>query len=215
MSFLEMNHVVFFSSGAASTVAAMRVAQKYGTKNLYLLFADTGIEDEDNYRFLEESANYIGGHLIRIKDGRTPWDVFNEGKWLSHRQGEKGCSYQLKILPCKQWIESNPEITPKNTVLYFGINFEEIHRIDAISANWSPYQVDTPLCWDEFGWADKAAVFAALKEANLAPPGSTKWVFLTQTVVDSALRQGWGIIATYLNTCLKDTHITNSKKNNC
>ena len=165
-----MNHIVFFSSGAASTVAAMRVAQKYGTENLYLLFADTGIEDEDNYRFLQDSANHIGGQLVHLKDGRTPWDVFNQGKWLSHRQGEKGCSYQLKVLPCKEWIENNPDISPENTVLYFGINFEEIHRIDAIAANWSPYKVETPLCWDEFGWADKAKIFSALKQANLTPP---------------------------------------------
>ena len=46
-----MKHIVFFSSGAASYVAAKIVCEKYGKKDTLLLFADTTIEDKDNYSF--------------------------------------------------------------------------------------------------------------------------------------------------------------------
>ena len=97
-----MNHICFFSSGAASWLAAKRVSQKFGTENLYLVFADTGIEDEDNYRFLNEAARNVGGTLIWLKDGRTPWDIFFEKRFVNHRQSH--CSIELKVKPCKDWI---------------------------------------------------------------------------------------------------------------
>ncbi|AFY39878.1 hypothetical protein Lepto7376_3702 [[Leptolyngbya] sp. PCC 7376] len=162
-----MNHIVFFSSGAASTVAALRVAQKFGTKSLYLVFSDTLIEDEDNYRFLVEAHHKIGGELIWLKDGRTPWDIFESTKWLSHR-GIK-CSHLLKIAPAQQWLREQ-DFSPEETTLYFGINFEELHRLEAISKNWTPFPVDIPLCWDEFGWADRTVIFNELYRAGLNPP---------------------------------------------
>ena len=56
-----MRRVVMLSSGAGSWAAAKRVAERHGTDGLTLLFADTLIEDEDNYRFLiEASADVFG-----------------------------------------------------------------------------------------------------------------------------------------------------------
>jgi len=40
-----MNHVVSFSGGLGSWVAAKRVAEKYGTENLYLVVADVFLID--------------------------------------------------------------------------------------------------------------------------------------------------------------------------
>lgn len=140
---LTLNHICFLSGGAASWLAAKRVSLRYGTDNLYLVFADTSIEDEDLYRFLMEGADNIGGKLIWLKDGRTPWDVFFEKRFINHRQSS--CSIVLKVKPCEQWIKEC-EFNPEDTILYFGIGFEEISRIDAIAKNWSPFKVDTPLC---------------------------------------------------------------------
>lgn len=160
-----MNHVIFFSSGVASFVAALRVLKKYGTSNLFLVFADTKMEDQDNYRFLNESANYIGGKLIHLIDGRNPWDVFNESKWLSHR-GAK-CSFELKIKPCREWIK-NQGFDPKNTILYFGINFEEIERLENIKNNWAPFKVEAPLCWKS--WMDYPEIMRACAETGIKRP---------------------------------------------
>jgi 3'-phosphoadenosine 5'-phosphosulfate sulfotransferase (PAPS reductase)/FAD synthetase len=84
-----INHIVFFSSGKASWMAAKKVAEKFGTEHLWLVFADTRIEDPDNYRFLEDVAKNVGGKLIKLKDGRTPWDVF--------RQKKRGCVQTKKV----------------------------------------------------------------------------------------------------------------------
>lgn len=168
------NHIVFFSSGAASTVAAMRVAKRFGTDNLFLLFADTTIEDEDNYRFLKDAHNHIGGKLIWLKDGRDPWAVYYETKWLSHR-GIK-CSHLLKIKPCQDWVNAQ-NFAPENTTLHMGIGFEELHRLEAIEKNWSPFKIDLPLCWDEFGWADNVVIFNELHRAGLTPPRLYKMGF--------------------------------------
>ena len=79
-----MINICFFSSGAASWLAAKRVAKKFGTDNLYLVFADTGIEDKDNYRFLIDAADNVGGELIWLKDGRSPP---YSGGWTNARYG--------------------------------------------------------------------------------------------------------------------------------
>lgn len=66
-------HVVMFSGGAGSWAAAKRVAERHGTDNLKLLFADTLGEDADLYRFLIEGAGNVYGidttTLVRRSNG--------------------------------------------------------------------------------------------------------------------------------------------------
>lgn len=127
-----MKHVVFYSSGLGSWATAKRVAQEHGTENLILLFADTLIEDDDNYRFLEESAKNVGGTLIKIADGRTPWQVFKDVRWLGNSRVAH-CSLELKQKVCKQWVKANTE---KCDRLYIGIDWSEIHRLKSIKKHW-------------------------------------------------------------------------------
>lgn len=166
------HHVVMYSSGIGSYACAKRVAKRYGTDNLILLFADTLIEDKDNYRFLLESAKNVGGELVVVKDGRTPWDVFNQTRWLSHRSAH--CSLELKVKPCRKYLEDNSnKYKQKNTALYFGIDWEEYERMNAIKHNWSKYAntVEAPLCWGN-DWLDKnkcleMAIFEGIKPPRL------------------------------------------------
>lgn len=161
-----MNHVVFFSSGVASWAAAKRVAIAHGTDKLILLFADTKIEDEDNYRFLHEAAANVGGKLEIVCDGRTPWEVFKDKRWLSHRGS--ACSKELKQNQCRQFLENHPDLNPENTVLYVGIDWQEYERMEAIKKGWHPWKVEAPLCFDP--WLDRKAVFDWLKKEGLSPP---------------------------------------------
>jgi hypothetical protein len=160
------NHIVFFSSGKASWLAAKRVAERFGTDNLWLVFADTSIEDKDNYRFLDEAAANVGGQLIHLKDSRNrnPWDIFNEKRFINHRQSN--CSIELKIKPCRAYVEAN--FDPKDTRLYFGITFEELERMKAISKHWKPFKTGVPLCWGK--WADKKEIDRQLNLNNLVQP---------------------------------------------
>ena len=59
-----MKRVVMFSGGIGSWGAAKRVAEQFGTEDLYLVFSDVKGnnpsphvgEDEDTYRFIKEAA---------------------------------------------------------------------------------------------------------------------------------------------------------------
>src|ERR1700755_2803522 len=129
-----MKHVVMFSSGAGSWAAAKRVAAKYGTDDLYLVFSDVkgenpsphAGEDEDNYRFLKEAAADVGGELIWLKEGRDIWQVFHDDRYLGNSR-LANCSKFLKQRPAKKWLKENCD--PKNTIVYVGIDWTEIHRM--------------------------------------------------------------------------------------
>ena len=81
-----------FSSGAGSWAAARRVADEYGTSDLFLVFADVkgnnpsphAGEDEDNYRFLKEASADIGGTLVWLNEGRDIWQAFKDKRYLGN-----------------------------------------------------------------------------------------------------------------------------------
>src|ERR1019366_4527713 len=99
----EVEHVVMFSGGISSWAAARRVVERYGTARVTLLFADTLIEDHDSYRFLAESAYDLGLPVTRIADGRTPWEVFRDERFLGNSRIDP-CSKILKRNLCARWI---------------------------------------------------------------------------------------------------------------
>lgn len=131
-------HVVMFSGGVGSWLTAKRVAEKHGTDNLVLLFADVGGtvasphsgEDEDTYRFIREAAANVGGELVTVMDagGRDIWQVFKDDRFLGNSR-LANCSKFLKQKPCRDWLDANCD--PADTTLYVGIDWSETHRIPA------------------------------------------------------------------------------------
>jgi hypothetical protein len=79
--------IVMYSGGIGSWAAGMRVVERYGRDHTTLLFCDTMQEDEDLYRFLYEGAAIIGVPVTRIADGRTPWEVFRDERYLGNSKG--------------------------------------------------------------------------------------------------------------------------------
>jgi len=71
-----------FSGGGASWATARRVIERGYVPTL--LFADTLIEDEDLYRFLDDAAEDLGVEITRVADGRDPWQVFFERRFLGN-----------------------------------------------------------------------------------------------------------------------------------
>lgn len=120
-----MKHVVMFSGGIGSWAAAKRVAERHGTADLTLLFTDTRMEDEDLYRFLEEAAANVGGTLVRLVEGRTPWEVFKDVRFLGNSRVDP-CSRVLKREMADTWLAENCD--PKDTTVYVGIDWSEEHR---------------------------------------------------------------------------------------
>jgi hypothetical protein len=137
-----MKRVVMFSGGAASWYAARRVADEHGIDDMTLLFTDTSMEDDDLYRFLDEAAANIGVPVTVLKDGRDVWDVFFDERFLGNTMVDP-CSRVLKREPAKKWITENCD--PADTVIYFGMDWTEGHRMARLRPFWEPYQVEAPL----------------------------------------------------------------------
>ncbi|MGH3881769.1 MAG: hypothetical protein ACRDSK_32495, partial [Actinophytocola sp.] len=118
-------HVVQYSGGIGSWATAQRVFAEHGAADLVLLTADTGIEDPDLWRFLHESAARIGVPATVVADGRTPFEVFTDQRFIGNSRVAP-CSYHLKQRPCRQWLQAHAD--PADTVLYVGIDSSETRR---------------------------------------------------------------------------------------
>lgn len=158
-------HVVMFSGGVGSWAAAKRVADLYGTDDLYLVFADVLGEDEDCYRFIHEAAANVGGSLVWLKDGRTIWEVFKKHRMLGNTRIAK-CSHVLKQDPCRKWLKENTD--PVDTAVYVGIDWSESHRMVSIERNYQPWQAFAPLT--ESPYLDKEDMIVWCEHEGMAPP---------------------------------------------
>lgn len=185
-----------FSSGGGSWAAAQRVADEHGTDDLWLVFADVSIEDEDNYRFLIEAAASIFDVTL------PPW-WHRPWKGRAHTRAQRmrnrlarllprlvwlrdgrhpfevfrddrflgntrlaNCSKYLKQKPSREWLEANCD--PASTVVYLGIDWSEEHRIPANVKGYLPWVTAYPLC--EAPYDDKPTILAALRERRIEPP---------------------------------------------
>lgn len=155
-----MDHVVMFSGGAGSWAAARRVP---GEKTL--VFADTLIEDEDLYRFLEEAAVDVGGTLVRLAEGRTPWEVYHDERFVGNTRADP-CSKILKRQLVRKWLEKNHD--PADTTIYLGIDWTEEHRFERAKGYWGDWTVRAPLC--DPPYLSKAAIMEEMREAGIRPP---------------------------------------------
>lgn len=138
-----MKHIISYSGGASSFVAAHLAIQKYGKENVELVFCDTLIEDEDLYRFVEEGAKALGVPLTVLKDGRDPWQVFRDKRYIGNSRTAH-CSIVLKREQFEKYIKEN--FKPGECTIHFGFDFFEEGRFKRAQANWHPYQCEALLC---------------------------------------------------------------------
>ena len=160
-----MRRVVMFSGGVGSWAAARRVADRHGTDGMILLFADTKMEDDDLYRFLDEAAADIGADLVTIADGRTPWELFHDVGMIGNTRADP-CSRILKRDLMRRWIDEHCD--PADTIIYLGIDWTEMHRLERARPRWSPWQVEAPLC--EPPYVSKDELIADLEARGIEPP---------------------------------------------
>jgi hypothetical protein len=160
-----MKHIIFYSGGIGSYATAKRVIQKQGKENVILLFTDTLIEDKDLYRFIDESVKQLGAEYIRLEDGRTPWEVFKDVRYLGNSRLAQ-CSHLLKQKPADKWLKAN--FKPDECVLYLGIDWTEEHRTKAPVKNYAPYKVEFPMC--EEPYITKDEMIAELESLGIKQP---------------------------------------------
>lgn len=126
--------VVSVSSGASSAVAAERTMAKYGKDNVDLVFADTKHENADNYRFLDDLEKRWGKKLIRLADGRTPEQVWDD-KAIIPNDMLAPCTYELKL---KLIIDYVKQLRAEGyaVVMCVGMSLKDTRKKSKLAANY-------------------------------------------------------------------------------
>lgn len=182
-----MKHIVFESGGIGSFMTTKRVIAKHGKENVIRLFTDTLIEDEDLYRFQKDATEYFGIPITYIADGRTPWQVFKDVRWLGNSRLAQ-CSHLLKQKPAEKWIKEN--FNPDECILYLGIDWSEEHRTKAPTKNWAPYKVEFPMC--EPPYLYKQDMLDELKKTGIEVPKLYKLNYSHNNCGGRCVRGGQG-----------------------
>ena len=141
-----------------------------------------------------EAMTLIPG-LIWIADGRTPWDVFHDVRFLGNSRLAQ-CSHKLKQDVADRYIKEN--YVPDECVLYLGIDWTEDHRQAAPTANWSPYRVKFPMC--EEPYVDKADMLAELDWIGVTRPRLYSMGFAHNNCGGFCVRAGQGHFTRLLGT---------------
>ncbi|MEU3909693.1 hypothetical protein AB0F20_38895 [Streptomyces goshikiensis] len=163
-------HIVQYSGGIGSWAAAMRVVEQHGPRSVDLLIADSRAEDPDLWRFVEETSRYLGIEPVVVADGRDPWQVFRDERFLGNSRLAP-CSIQLKVNPCRRWIEANAD--PDDTILYVGFDHTEQRRIPGTRNGWAPWQVEFPMCQEPF--LTKQEMLQWSRDIGITPPRLYAW----------------------------------------
>ena len=138
-------HVVSFSGGLASWGVVdylFKTLPASQHKNIELLFADTLIEDEDLYRFMDEVEGYYNCKTIRIKDGRHPWQVFRDVGYQGNNRNDP-CSKILKRELLWSYIKYNYD--PCNSIHYLGMDYNESGRLAGTRSARAGWRIEAPL----------------------------------------------------------------------
>jgi hypothetical protein len=162
---MNIKHLVMFSGGVCSWAAAKRVVERHGTDGVVLLFADTMMEDEDLYRFLNEAASNVGAPLIRIADGRNPWEVMRDKKFIANSRVDP-CSKILKRDLLNKWRDGNCDWL--DTTIHFGISWDEAQRLDTVRERSAPWKCEALMT--ERPWISKDMMLAWLEREGIAAP---------------------------------------------
>lgn len=188
-----MMHVVSFSTGLSSALTAERVFQRFGAEDVWIVFCDTTVEDEDNYRFQEEiyarwREVYGAQNFVTLRDGRTPLEVAEDRNILPN-QRRAPCTYQLKIKPFVQWLREQDE---EEITIYIGFDYEEQHRCGPVSENYEKagFAVDFPLLWKPIEFRPYPEV--CKEEWGLEPPRMYEFGYTHANCGGCCVKQGMG-----------------------
>jgi len=156
---------VWFSSGAASAVAAKKTIEKYGDMcNILIVNNPVKEEHEDNIRFLNDVSTWIGMEVIIANNPKFPTnsivDVFKYKQYMSGVLGAP-CTMLLKKEARYQF-----ELSHKIDWHVLGFTFDEKHRFERFilneRENTLPILIDLKLT--------KGRCFEILEEAGIKLP---------------------------------------------
>ena len=160
-----MKHIISISGGVGSYFTLKRVLEKENKADVIAVFCDTLAEDGDLYRFLEDIEIKLGIEIVRLCEGKTPFECAWEENFL-YNSRVASCSKKLKSKPFRRWLKEH--YSPDECILYLGIDWTETHRTEAIKRNYQPYQVRFPMC--EKPYLDKPEMLDLLRGEGIEIP---------------------------------------------
>ncbi|MFD6540637.1 hypothetical protein [Streptomyces goshikiensis] len=162
-----LRHVIQFSGGVGSALSTLHIAERVDPSSMTLLIANTQVEDDDLWRFSHDVADLIGVPLTVVQDGRDPWQLFHDQRFLGNDRLAL-CTRHLKQIPCRTWMEEHAP--PETSIAYVGIEptKKDRPRAAAITRNWAPWKVEFPLL--DGPDRTKAELLDELRERGLEPP---------------------------------------------
>lgn len=119
--------VVWYSCGAASTVAAKETIRKYGDRCVVRVVNNPIVdEDPDNYRFLKDAEEWLGVTIESATNPKYPLgscvEVWDNRKFMSGPKGAP-CTLELKKAARQHWESEN-----HHDFLVLGFTSEEEKR---------------------------------------------------------------------------------------
>jgi len=177
MSAVQPAHVVMFSTGLASYIAARRVIERHPGQRVVALFADVkghsasphAGEDEDNYRFLAYASRDLtadGADVVHLRGTEDVWGVFRRRRRIGSAQ-VANCSHELKQKPAHAWLaEHCPQ--PAATTVHIGIDWSEAHRIPAVERSYAPRPVGFPMTQPPY--LDRHQMIQTCRGRGIEPP---------------------------------------------
>ncbi len=137
-----MRRIVNFSGGLCSFWAAHRVVDRYGPKDVTLLFADTLEESADLYEFNSKASEILGVPITRISEEMDVWTLFRKQGLIGNNRFPI-CSVKLKREPLDLWHRQN--CLEMDAVLYVGFDWNEDDRVRDLQKALHPWRVEAPM----------------------------------------------------------------------
>lgn len=133
--------VIWFSAGVTSAVAAKLTVDRWkGKFPVHLVNTDTGSEDDDNYRFMNDIARWIDMPLEIIRNEKYPdtFAVYEAASFFKNRFGAR-CTVELKKKPRRMYEDLQGDLQ------VFGFSFEEWDRAEEFVSHNPEITTDFPL----------------------------------------------------------------------
>ena len=175
--------IVSISSGLSSAIAGMRVLAR--NPNALFVFMDTLYEDEDNYRFLNEFEKFSSKQIIRITEGRNPYEVSRAERVIPNSRVAP-CTRRLKLEPFREYIKQFSGAT-----IHIGYDYTEMHRIDNTTKAYNKlgFEVDYPLLWKPYELRPYTEV---VREWGIEPPRMYRMGYTHANCGGRCVKQGQG-----------------------
>lgn len=182
-----MKHIVLYSGGLGSYFTTKRILESGVKKeDIILLFTDTKVEDEDLYRFLEDTSKFLDIPITNYSDGRSIWEVFVDQRFLGNSQFDP-CSRVLKRERSREFIK---QFTPEECIIYLGFDWTEMNRFEKAQKAWLPYIIKAPLCKPPY--LDKENMKHTLKDDGIELPRLYKLGFQHNNCGGGCVKAGLG-----------------------